>query len=130
MPNEIELSGSWKIQVSQKVNKKRLSYSIDCTISHIGTQVIGTLYYDLTKINYKFKSGLKNKQRFTLPFEGTVQGRQLQMVYNNNKRKLRQLGSIILNIKSNDNMEGLFIGYGPESRGLISGDVTFQRVIE
>ena len=125
MPKNINLSGGWNVEVSQKIKKKRLVYSVNGEIAHIGDQVIGNLNYDLKKINYDFASIPKNKRRFIISFSGAVHKDQFHIQYENKDNKINQFGSAFMTIKSNSLMEGIFLGFGPESKGPIIGKIRF-----
>ena len=128
MAKRIDLSGAWKVKVSQRIKKKKINYEIDCNLSQQGDLIIGELIYDLKRIDYTFKSELKKSRKAYINMNGQIRGNQIHLHYDNRRRKVNQFGSFVLDIKSPDELRGRFVGNGPESGGLITGRVRFRRV--
>jgi hypothetical protein len=127
MANTINLAGDWEVRITQKLRPKQLKYNLTCMLTHVEDRVLGVLIYDLGNISYDFKSALKDRRTTRLQLRGRLQRDKLQLQYESNFQKAPQYGSMILEITSGDSMKGLFIGYGPESDGLISGKVEFRK---
>lgn len=128
MAQNIDLSGNWELEISQQIDAKQVTYALSCTLSQLGDQVIGQMVFDLDKIQHQFTSILNKGRKFDIQLKGRVIGAQLQMQYLNLQREIPQFGSLLSTLESSDRMNGLFIGFGPESGGLISGTVHFKRM--
>lgn len=127
MDQRIDLSGDWKINISQEIKGQNLNFTLLCTLSQIGDQVIGLMVFDIDRIDYQFTSVLKDDRKYDIQLQGEIRGGQLKMQYTNIQRDIHQFGYLISTIESNSRMNGLFIGFGPEAGGLISGSVEFWR---
>ena len=123
----VNLTGSWTLKINQKVRKQKLAYSTTLSLKQVGNQVTGVLLYDLNKLKYKFKSGLKKLPRLEIQVQGSIEKGYLHMTYQNTDTKIQQFGSFFLEIKSAKNLRGYFIGYGPESGGLVRGSIRGRR---
>ena len=86
------------------------------------------MYYQIKKINHKFLGTLKGKRALNLIMSGKIKGNLLHVSYDNTNEKIHQFGNILLNVNSNNKMEGPFLGLGPKSNKIITGKVVFKKM--
>ncbi len=125
---QVDLNGKWIVTVKQPTDDKPVEYSIEAEIRQIGTNIIGVFNFDLKRIPVDFQQeNMKNNQSQLINFTGTMANGLLRLDYQNQDPQIPQFGSGLLSIKSARHLSGRFLGFGPETREIVSGDMTFDR---
>lgn len=126
---ETNLSGTWNVTVNQVSDEKdkRIVYDMKVNIKQVGNLVIGEFNFKLKEIPINFDKELKTQANFKTPFQGEINQGHLHFTYNNPDPEIDQFGSAMLKIDSDSRMEGLFLGFGPETQTIVQGTLVFKK---
>lgn len=125
---KVDLNGLWTVTVKQPTDDKPVEYSIEAEIKQVGDNIVGVFNFDLTRIPIDFQQeSMKNNKSQLVNFTGTIINGLLRLDYQNEDPTIPQFGSGLLSIKSARQLTGKFLGFGPETREIVSGKMTFDK---
>ncbi len=124
--DDIDITGNWTVSVKQEFDNTESTYKVKCVFKQKKNRVTGEMVMEMDKIESVPRKVLQSNIQ-TLKVKGEIINGHLQFTYVNSNSEISHFGSGIIRVESNQALKGKFVGYGPESKDVITGEMAFER---